>query len=176
MARLKEGSTRTYTIPLRKGFLKAPKWRRSKRAVSEVRNFLIKHTKTEDIKIGRWLNEEIWKHGGKNPPGKVKVEIKKEKDFVTAELVELSPRAKRLMEAEAKKEAEDKKAELPEKKAEEKPTKKKAPSKKAKEEKKASRKDLQKELEEAKAAEEKRKTKKSKTTPTRQQELKMSKK
>ncbi len=178
MVHLKEGESRTYVVPLRRDFLKAPTWRRSKRAVSHLRSFLIKHTKTEDVRLGRWLNEEIWKHGGKNPPGQVKVEVKKDKDFVTAELVDLSARAKRIMEAEAKKTEDDKKK-VPEKVEEKKEDskKKKAPVKKTKKaDKKASRKELQKELEEAKVAEEKRKTKKSKTTPTKQQEIKMRKK
>ena len=61
---------RTYTIPLRKEWLKSPKYRRAKKAISAVKQFLIKHMKSEDVRLGKYINEEIWKHGIKNPPGK----------------------------------------------------------------------------------------------------------
>jgi len=178
MTRLKEGESRTYTIPLRRDFLKTPKWRRSKRAIYTIRNFLVRHTKTENIKVGRWLNEEVWKHGGKNPPSKIKVDAKKEKEFVSVELAELSPRAKRIMEAESKKEKDSKEEKKKEKQLEEEKPKKeyKKPVKKAKQEEKGSKRELQKKLDAAKKAEEKRKLKKQKQAPTRQQDIKMSKK
>lgn len=64
---------RTYIIPLRKAILKAPKYRRAKRAMSEIRIFLRRHLKTETVKIGRCLNEHMWSHGMRNPPTKIKV-------------------------------------------------------------------------------------------------------
>lgn len=79
---------RTYTIPLRKEWLKAPKYRRAKKAASAVKEFLIKHMKSEDIKLGRYLNEDLWKHGMKNPPSRIKINvIKDEKGTVRAEIV-----------------------------------------------------------------------------------------
>lgn len=87
-----------YNVPLRNKWISVPKWRRSKRASNCLREFLLKHTKSEDVKIGKWLNEAIWKHGGENPPGKVKVKVTEDKDGVwNAELFELSPRAKRIV-------------------------------------------------------------------------------
>ncbi|MBW2973609.1 50S ribosomal protein L31e [Candidatus Woesearchaeota archaeon] len=78
---------RTYTIPLRREWLKAPKYRRAKKAVNAVKEFLIKHMKSEDVRLGKYLNEEIWKDGMKNPPGKVKVNVlKDDKGVVRAEL------------------------------------------------------------------------------------------
>lgn len=78
---------RTYTIPLRKEWLKSPKYRRAKKAVNAVKQFLIKHMKSEDIRLGKYLNENIWKHGIKNPPGKIKVNVQKDdKNVVRAEL------------------------------------------------------------------------------------------
>lgn len=78
---------RTYNIPLRKEYLKAPKWRRTEKAVVGVRQFLQKHMKAEEVRLGRYLNEELWKKGIRNPPHHVKVTaLKDEKGVVRAEL------------------------------------------------------------------------------------------
>ena len=78
---------RTYIIPLRKEWLKSPRYRRAKKAVTAVKGFLIKHMKSDDIRLGKHLNEELWKHGIKNPPGKIKVNVlKDDKNVVRAEL------------------------------------------------------------------------------------------
>ncbi len=80
---------RTYNIPLRKEYMKVPRWKRTKKAVSAVRMFLSKHMKSENVKLGKNLNEKLWKHGIKNPPHHVKVLVKKdEKGVVNAELFE----------------------------------------------------------------------------------------
>ena len=112
---MKAGETRTYTIPLRKEFLKAARWRRSKKAVSVVRSFVIQHTKSEEVKVGRWLNETIWKRGSKNPPSRVRVDVKKEENYAIVELSELPRKANK---TETK--IEDK---IPEKEEEKKETK-----------------------------------------------------
>ena len=78
---------RTYTIPLRKEWRKSPRYRRAKKAVTAVKGFLIKHMKSEDIRLGKHLNETIWKNGIKNPPCKIKLNVlKDDKDVVRAEL------------------------------------------------------------------------------------------
>lgn len=64
---------RTYTIPLRKGWLAAPMYRRAKRAMHEVQNFVKKHMKAERVLVGTKLNLKIWEHGMRNPPHHVKV-------------------------------------------------------------------------------------------------------
>ncbi len=79
---------RIYTIPLRKEFLKVPKWKRTKKSVIAVRQFLVKHMKSDNVKIGKYLNQELWNRGMKNPPCRVKVKVTKDKDnVVRAELV-----------------------------------------------------------------------------------------
>jgi large subunit ribosomal protein L31e len=79
---------RVYNIPLRKEWLKAPRHKRSKKAMKAVREFLMKHMKSEDVKLGRHLNEKVWEHGIKRPPHHVKVTaIKFEDGIVRAELV-----------------------------------------------------------------------------------------
>jgi large subunit ribosomal protein L31e len=78
---------RTYIIPLRKGWLKAQRYKRAKKAVHTVQEFLKKHMKSEDVRVGTYLNLEIWKHGIKNPPSRVKVNVvKDDKGVVRAEL------------------------------------------------------------------------------------------
>ena len=119
---------RTYNIPLRKEFQKAPKWRRTKKAVKALREFIIKHMKSEEVKIGKYLNLRLWKHGIKNPPHHIKVKaIKDDKGVVLVELAELPKEAileKEKAEKEAKEKEEKKKAEEP-KKEEKKPDEKK---------------------------------------------------
>jgi len=102
---------RIYTIPLRKAFMKAPSYKRSAKAISAIRKFLIKHMKTEDVKIGKYLNLEIFKHGRKNPPPRVKVKAVKDKikvkdkevEIVKAELID-APVEKEERKQEIKKE------------------------------------------------------------------------
>ncbi len=78
---------RTYVIPLRKEYLKVPRWQRTKKAVKAVKQFLQRHMKTEQVKLGKHLNEELWKHGLKNPPHHIKVTVlKDEEGLVRAEL------------------------------------------------------------------------------------------
>ena len=69
---------RTYVIPLRKGWLKAPRYRRAKKAVNTLKEFLVRHMKSDDVRLMPELNLEIWKHGMKNPPSRVKVNVSKD--------------------------------------------------------------------------------------------------
>ncbi|MCD4759932.1 60S ribosomal protein L31 [archaeon] len=78
---------RIYNIPLRKEFQKAPRYKKTSKAMRAVKEFLTKHMKAKEVKIGKYLNEELWKNGPKNPPHKVNVKAVKEEDIVKAELV-----------------------------------------------------------------------------------------
>lgn len=71
---------RTYNIPLRKEFQKAPAYRRAKKAIAALREYVKKHMKTDDVLLGDNLNKEIWKNGIRNPPHHVKVSCVKEDD------------------------------------------------------------------------------------------------
>ncbi len=73
---------RTYTIPLRREYLKVPNYRRTEKASRALREFLVKHMKSDTIKVGKFLNEHIWMHGMKNPPHHVKVNAVKVSDGV----------------------------------------------------------------------------------------------
>ncbi len=127
---------RTYNIPLRREWLKAPRWKRTKKAVKAAREFLQKHMKSENIKLGKHLNESIWKHGGKNPPHHVKVNVTKDEEgTVIAELVG-APKEE-VKEEKPKKpvKPEEKKEEVKEEKKEEKVEKKEEAKEKVVEEK-----------------------------------------
>lgn len=112
---------RTYTIPLRKAILKAPKYRRAKRAMSEIRIFLKRHLKTETVKIGKHLNEHMWNHGMRNPPAKVKINAARDEEGVGYAELFGKPL---VMKKEEKKEKKEQKEE--EKPKEEKPEEQKA--------------------------------------------------
>ena len=91
MAKKEEASKtileRTYIIPLRRETLKAPSYGKAKKAITAIREFVSKHMKSSDIKIGRYLNLKIWEHGIKNPPNKVKITaVKDDKGAVFVEL------------------------------------------------------------------------------------------
>lgn len=73
---------RTYNVPLRREYQKAPRWKRTEKAVVGLRQFLSKHMKSENILLSTSLNNELWKHGIKNPPHHVKVTATKDKEGV----------------------------------------------------------------------------------------------
>ncbi|NQV90849.1 60S ribosomal protein L31 [Candidatus Woesearchaeota archaeon] len=78
---------RVYNVPLRKEFRKVARWKKTKKAVTALRQFLAKHMKSEDVKLSKELNEHVWKHGIRNPPHHVKVTVTKdEKGVVNADL------------------------------------------------------------------------------------------
>src|SRR3989344_5652234 len=107
MATKKEAITleRTYNVPLRKEYMKAPRWNRSKKAVKALKEFLAKHMKSEDVKISKSLNEAVWVHGIKNPPHHVKVNVtKNDKGEVYATVFgENAPKAEKKKEVKATK-------------------------------------------------------------------------
>lgn len=114
-----------YTINLYKAWKKVPVWKRPKKSVKAIREFLSRHMKTreESVKISVWLNMEIWKNSIKNPPRKIKVKaIKDEKGIVKVELFEKPKRAlkleRKLKEKQGKKEEKKEKGKEERKKEE----------------------------------------------------------
>ena len=70
---------RIYTVPLGRAWV-YPKQRRSKRAVSILREFAMRHGKTEQIKISEEVSEKIWERGIRHPPRRIKVRLVKDKE------------------------------------------------------------------------------------------------
>lgn len=79
---------RVFTIPLRKAYRKS--WmKRAPYAVSLIKEFIRRHVKPhpEDVKIGEYLNQEIWKRGRKHPPRRVKIKVVIDGKTAKAELL-----------------------------------------------------------------------------------------
>ena len=91
----KDNSTeREYIIPLRKEWRKVANYRRTGRAVKEIKRFIARHMKVPErdvnkVKLDIYLNNEVWFRGRKKPPAKIKVKARKEGDIVKVELAEM---------------------------------------------------------------------------------------
>ncbi len=91
---------REYIVPLRKGWLKVPKYKRASKAVKILKQFIARHMKiydrdTRKIKIDQILNNEIRFRGMKKPPAKIKVKaVKYDNDIVRVELVNIPEKIK----------------------------------------------------------------------------------
>ena len=118
MAKTEKTLERIYNVPLRKEYMKAPRWNRTKKAVTALRQFLAKHMKSEDVRLSKALNESIWKHGIQNPPHHVKVKaVKDDKGVVRAEFAGAEKPASKKNKTETK--ADKKAAKVKESKKEE---------------------------------------------------------
>ena len=86
---------REYIVPLRKGWLKVPPYKRGNKAVKTLKEFIARHMKVYDrdlrkINVEVDLNNEIRFRGMTKPPAKIKVKAKKfDNDTVSVELVDL---------------------------------------------------------------------------------------
>ncbi|MHA2169752.1 MAG: 50S ribosomal protein L31e [Candidatus Kariarchaeaceae archaeon] len=83
---------RTYTIPFYPKLNGVPRTKRAPRAMRMIREFIIRHMKSEDILIDPAVNEYIWSRGIKKPPRKISVRaIKSDDDVVELYLVGAIP-------------------------------------------------------------------------------------
>ena len=117
---------REYVIPLRKEWMKVARYKRTRRAVKEIKNFIARHMKVADrdvdkVKLDVYLNNELWFRGCKKPPAKIKVKAKREGEEVLVELVDLPEKWKFAKKRQDKvhKKVEKKKVEKKEEKKEE---------------------------------------------------------
>jgi len=127
---------REYNVPLRKGWLKVPEYKRGNKAIKTLKEFVAKHMKVYDrdlrkIKVDMLVNNEIRFRGMKKPPAKIKIIAKKfDNDIVRVELVNVPAhvkfeqlrKEKKKAELEKKKKAKpvEEKPEAPQEKKEEK--------------------------------------------------------
>lgn len=63
---------RIYTIPLRKAH-HGTRSKRANRAIRDVRNFLTRHMKSEEVWIGNDVNEALWSRGKFRIPSRIRV-------------------------------------------------------------------------------------------------------
>ena len=77
-----------FVIPLGK-VKRAPHYKRARRASKMVREYLVRHMKSEEIRIDPKINEKLFERGVKKPPSKIRVKAVKDEDgLVNASLVE----------------------------------------------------------------------------------------
>ncbi|MFQ5712102.1 MAG: 50S ribosomal protein L31e, partial [Candidatus Geothermarchaeales archaeon] len=67
---------RVYVIPLHKARV-GRGYRRTKKAIKYLREFIVKHMKSEDVVIMGEVNEKIWEHGIRDPPRRIRVKALK---------------------------------------------------------------------------------------------------
>ncbi len=96
---------RLYTVTLGKAY-EYTRTKRTRRTVSILRQFLIRHMKSVDIKISEQLNEFLWARSMQKPPRRVKIKVVKEGGVVRASLPDEKPKPARRKKVatEAKKE------------------------------------------------------------------------
>ena len=90
---------REYVIPLRREWVKVPRYKRTFKSVKAVKEFIARHMRVADrnldkIKLDVYLNNELWFRGGKTPFSKIKVKAKKEGEIVKVELAEIPEHVK----------------------------------------------------------------------------------
>lgn len=86
---------RKYTVPLRPGWLKVPKYKRANKAMKTLKQFIARHMKLYDsdlrkVKIDNLVNNEIRFRGMRKPLAKIEVNVKKfDNGTIKVELVNI---------------------------------------------------------------------------------------
>jgi large subunit ribosomal protein L31e len=70
---------RAYTVNLREAW-KAPRKRRTPRAIRVLREFVKRNMKVESVIISNEINEEVWEQSTEKPPHKLKIRAVKDKE------------------------------------------------------------------------------------------------
>ena len=71
---------KVYTIPLRHAWVVTPRGKRAPRAVRDVRNYVARHMKSDEVSISNEINSQIWGRSINKPPRKVTVRAVKDKE------------------------------------------------------------------------------------------------
>ena len=69
-----------YTISLRHVWVVTPRGKRAPRAVRDVRAFVSRHMKAEEVAMSEEINSAIWSRGINKPPRKITVRAVKDKE------------------------------------------------------------------------------------------------
>ena len=80
-SRIEAVEERVYTVPLGDVW-RAPRPIRTPRAIREIRSFIQRHMKPEEVKIDGKLNEFVWRRSIEKPPRRVRIKAAKDKDGV----------------------------------------------------------------------------------------------
>ncbi|MCK5321043.1 50S ribosomal protein L31e [Candidatus Pacearchaeota archaeon] len=108
---------REYVVPLKKGSLKVPRYRRAGKAVKVLKEFLARHMRVENrdlrkVKIDTYLNNELWFRGIKKPANKIKVKAVKKEGIVYVELADVPEAVKFAKAWDEKRNAVDEKVKV----------------------------------------------------------------
>ena len=71
---------KVYTIPLRHAWVVTPRGKRAPRAVRDVRDYVARHMKSDEVAISNEINSQIWGRSINKPPRKVTVRAVKDKE------------------------------------------------------------------------------------------------
>jgi large subunit ribosomal protein L31e len=71
---------KVYTIPLRHVWVVTPRGKRAPRAVRDVRDYVSRHMKAEEVSISNDVNSAIWSRSINKPPRKITVRAVKDKE------------------------------------------------------------------------------------------------
>jgi len=71
---------RIYTIPLRHVHVVTPRGRRAPRSVRDVRAYIARHMRSEEVSISNEVNELLWSRSINKPPRRIKVRAVKDKE------------------------------------------------------------------------------------------------
>jgi large subunit ribosomal protein L31e len=74
-----ESVTRIETVNLGRAWI-TPRYRRTDRVITMIREFAKKNMKSDEVKLDQDLNRQIWKRGKTNPPRKVRLKLVKDED------------------------------------------------------------------------------------------------
>lgn len=88
-----EELTRTYTVPLGVVF-EAPPYRRAKKAVIVIREFVTRHMKARQVSIDVAVNELLWARGIKHPPRRITLLMERDEDGIVK--VKLPPESEKV--------------------------------------------------------------------------------
>jgi large subunit ribosomal protein L31e len=71
---------RIYTIPLRHVWVVTPRGKRGPRSVRDVRDFIARHMRAEEVSISNEVNQLLWSRSINKPPRRIKVRAVKDKE------------------------------------------------------------------------------------------------
>ncbi len=71
---------RIYTIPLHHVWVVTPRGKRAPRSVRDVRNFIARHMRADEVSISNEINELLWSRSINKPPRRIKVRAVKDKE------------------------------------------------------------------------------------------------
>ena len=85
---------RIYNVPLRRECMKVPRYKRARKGVVALKEFIARHMKVPNhdvskVKVDTYLNNEMWFRGSSNSPSHVKVKAVRNGELVHVGFVEI---------------------------------------------------------------------------------------